>query len=76
MGGWKSTALKETDLAALARGFDAIARLDALALRLCYHDPSDEDICDLREATQDLLTVLAMTRTVLCRSHRENGDAD
>ena len=71
MGGHRATALKETDQAAMVRALDAVRRLDTLALKLCYHRVTDEDICTLREATQDVMTALEVARTIAERSHKE-----
>jgi len=38
---------------------------------LCYHRVTDEDICTLREATQDVMTALEVARTIAERSHKE-----
>jgi len=71
MGGHRGVALKETDLATVVRGLDAVKQLDALALRLCYHRTTDEDICTLREATADILAALGVARTIASRGHKE-----
>ena len=71
MGGHRGTALKETDQAAMVRARDAVRRLDVLALRLCRNRVTDEDICTLREATQDIMTALEVARTIAERSHKE-----
>jgi len=71
MGGHRGTALKETDQAAMVRGRDAVRRLDVLALRLCRNRVTDEDICTLREATQDIMTALEVARTIASRSDKE-----
>jgi len=71
MGGHRATALKETDQAAMVRGRDAVRRLDVLALRLCRNRVTDEDICTLREATQDIMTALEVARTIAARSDKE-----
>jgi len=68
VGGHRNVALRETDLAAIVRARDAVRRLDALALRLCYHRVSDEDICELREATHDIMAALDVARTIASRS--------
>ena len=71
MGGHRTTALRETDQAAMVRGRDAVRRLDVLALRLCRNRVTDEDICTLREATQDIMTALEVARTIAARSDKE-----
>ena len=71
MGGHRATALKETDQAAIVRARDAVRRLDVLALRLCRNRVTDEDICTLREATQDIMTALEVARTIASRSDKE-----
>jgi len=71
MGGHRTTALKETDQAAMVRARDAVRRLDVLALRLCRNRVTDEDICTLREATQDIMTALEVARTIAARSDKE-----
>jgi len=71
MGGHRTTALRETDQAAMVRARDAVKRLDVLALRLCRNRVTDEDICTLREATQDIMTALEVARTIAARSDKE-----
>jgi len=71
MGGHKIVALRETDQAVLARGVRAVRRLDILALRFCYRNPDDEAICEMREATQDLLFALTVARLVVSRVYKE-----
>ena len=71
MGGHRRTALKETDLTAVVHAKDAVKRLDVLALRLCYHPVTDEDICTLREATADILAGLEVALMIAGRSDKE-----
>jgi len=72
VGGHKGTALKETDLAAIVHAKDAVRRLDVLALRLCYHKVTDEDICIIRECIADILAGLELARTIASRGHKED----
>jgi len=38
---------------------------------LCRNRVTDEDICTLREATQDIMTALEVARTIAARSDKE-----
>lgn len=71
MGGHRRTALRETDQASVACAYTAIRRLDTLALRLCYNKVTDEDICTLRECTQDIMTALSVAQLIAARSDKE-----
>jgi len=73
MGGHRSTAMRESDLAAIVRARDAMRRLDVLALRLCYHRVTDDDICTLRECTADILAALELATLIASRGTKE-GD--
>lgn len=65
------TALKETDLAAIARAKDAVQRLHAIQLRLCFHRPTDEMMEQMREAIQDISVGLEMATLWVAQSKKE-----
>jgi len=72
LGGHRNVALRETDLAAIVHAKDAVRRLDVLALRLCYHKVTDDDICIIRECIADILAGLELARTIASRSDKED----
>ena len=74
MGGHRKTAMRETDLATIVHAKNAVRRLDVLALRLCYHNPTDEDICELRECTADILAGLELALTIANRTDEESDN--
>jgi len=75
MGGHRPVAMRETDVTTILQARDAVKRLDILALRLCYHPVSDDDICTLRECTADILAALELATLIASRGTGENENA-
>lgn len=65
-------AARETDQAQIAKANDALDRLQAIRLRLCFHNPDDELLEEMSEAICDLTAMVGIARLWIPK--RRNGD--
>jgi hypothetical protein len=58
----RTVAVRETDQAQLARADDALERLHAIRVRLCYVNPDDAMLEELSEALCELTAAIGIAR--------------
>ena len=72
----RQIALTETDLAALAKGKEALKRLDSAIRTLCQHRCTDELIETMRESWQDLARLTVVAETYMSNQRRRPQEQD
>ena len=67
----RSVAVRESDQAQIARAQDALERLHAIRLRLCFVNPDDEMLEQMSEALCDLAAMVGIARLWIGKRTKE-----